>query len=135
MIARRTFLKYLAASPLLATTSPGRMLAAAILDEGSSSLADYLITSPADALDVFDFQRVARQVLPVAHYGYLATGTDGNETLTVDLNSGSNRVMLGQYIRADDESRRQGHRDGRRCKELPEPWRRCRLRLEPRWPC
>jgi isopentenyl diphosphate isomerase/L-lactate dehydrogenase-like FMN-dependent dehydrogenase len=84
MIARRTFLKYLAASPLLATTSPGRLLAAAILDEGASSLADYLITSPADALDVFDFQRVARQVLPVAHYGYLATGTDGNETLTAN---------------------------------------------------
>jgi isopentenyl diphosphate isomerase/L-lactate dehydrogenase-like FMN-dependent dehydrogenase len=84
MIARRAFLKYLAASPLLATTSPGRMLAAAILDEGASSLADYLITSPADALDVFDFQRVARQVLPVAHYGYLATGTDGNETLTAN---------------------------------------------------
>ncbi|MCU0988513.1 MAG: alpha-hydroxy-acid oxidizing protein, partial [Xanthomonadales bacterium] len=60
------------------------MLAAAILDEGASSLADYLITSPADALDVFDFQRVARQVLPVAHYGYLATGTDGNETLTAN---------------------------------------------------
>lgn len=84
MIARRAFLKYLAASPLLATTSPGRMLAAAIFDEGASSLADHLITSPADALDVFDFQRVARQVLPVAHYGYLATGTDGNETLTAN---------------------------------------------------
>ncbi|RPH97725.1 MAG: alpha-hydroxy-acid oxidizing protein [Lysobacterales bacterium] len=84
MIARRTFLKYLAASPLLATTSSGRALAAEIFDEGSSSLADYLITSPADALDVFDFQRVAQSVLPVAHYGYLATGTDGNETLTAN---------------------------------------------------
>ncbi|MGK2924067.1 MAG: alpha-hydroxy acid oxidase [Lysobacterales bacterium] len=81
MIARRTFLKYLAASPLLATTGSGRMLAAEILDAGPSSVADFLITSPADALDVFDFQRVAQHVLPVAHYGYLATGTDGNETL------------------------------------------------------
>jgi 4-hydroxymandelate oxidase len=81
MIARRTFLRYLAASPLLATTISGRMLAAEIFDEGSSSLAEYLITSPADALDVFDFQRVAQHVLPAAHYGYLATGTDGNETL------------------------------------------------------
>ncbi len=74
-------LKYLAASPLLATTSSGRTLAAEVLDEGSSQLADYLIASPAEALDIFDFERVARQVLPVAHYGYLATGTDGNETL------------------------------------------------------
>jgi isopentenyl diphosphate isomerase/L-lactate dehydrogenase-like FMN-dependent dehydrogenase len=81
MIARRMLLKYLAASPLLATTGSGRRLAAEILDEGSSQLADYLIASPADALDIFDFERVARQLLPVAHYGYLATGTDGNETL------------------------------------------------------
>jgi (S)-2-hydroxy-acid oxidase len=76
-------LKYLAASQLLATSS-GRALAAEIFDEGSSQLADYLITSPADALDVFDFQRAAKHVLPVAHYGYLATGTDGNETLTAN---------------------------------------------------
>jgi isopentenyl diphosphate isomerase/L-lactate dehydrogenase-like FMN-dependent dehydrogenase len=39
------------------------------------------VSSPEDALDVFDFQRVAEQVLPPAHYGYLATGTDGDGTL------------------------------------------------------
>jgi (S)-2-hydroxy-acid oxidase len=44
-------------------------------------LPEYLIKSPADALDVFDFHTVAKKVLPTSHYGYLATGTDGNETL------------------------------------------------------
>ena len=50
----------------------------------SADLAERLlapIASPAEALDVFDFRRVAERVLPPAHYGYLATGTDGNETL------------------------------------------------------
>jgi isopentenyl diphosphate isomerase/L-lactate dehydrogenase-like FMN-dependent dehydrogenase len=40
-----------------------------------------LIESPADAINVFDFRDVARQALPPAHYGYLATGVDGDETL------------------------------------------------------
>ena len=45
------------------------------------SLPEYLIQSPDEALDVFDFHNGARKVLPTAHYGYMATGTDGNETL------------------------------------------------------
>ena len=86
-LARRQLLQFLVASPLLAGLNPGRLLAD-ILSEGSASsssgLADTLlspVTAPGDALDVFDFQRVAEQVLPPAHYGYLATGTDGDETL------------------------------------------------------
>lgn len=75
------FLNYLAASPLLATAVPGRLLGDEFHDGGTSELAEYLIESPADALDIFDFKRIARHVLPNAHYGYLATGTDGNETL------------------------------------------------------
>lgn len=44
-------------------------------------LPDFLIDSPEDALDVFDFHAVAQRKLPPAHYGYIATGTDGDETL------------------------------------------------------
>ncbi|NIL94918.1 MAG: alpha-hydroxy-acid oxidizing protein [Woeseiaceae bacterium] len=76
---RRQFLKFLVASPLLGWTTAGRLLADEMLD--TISLPDYLIKSPDEALDVFDFHNVARSVLPTAHYGYLATGTDGNETL------------------------------------------------------
>ena len=71
-LARRQLIQFLAASPLLAGIDPGRLLADTLLNS---------VSSPEDALGVFDFQRVAEQVLPPAHYGYLATGTDGDETL------------------------------------------------------
>ena len=78
-LARRQFLRFLAASPLLGYTAAGRLFAEESLD--AMQLPEHLIKSPADALDVFDFHNVAKQVLPTSHYGYLATGTDGNETL------------------------------------------------------
>lgn len=81
-LARRRFLKFLAASPLLGCTAAGRLLAEETLD--AIRLPDYLIKSPAEALDVFDFHNVAKRVLSTSHYGYLATGTDGNETLTAN---------------------------------------------------
>jgi 4-hydroxymandelate oxidase len=80
--ARRQFLKFLAASPLLGLTSSGRLLAEETLD--AISLPDFLIRSPDEALDVFDFHAAAKQRLPTAHYGYLVTGTDGNETLSAN---------------------------------------------------
>jgi len=79
ILARRRLLKFLAASPLLAGAGPGRLLAEETIDR--LELSDYLVRSPGEALDVFDFHNVAKSVLPPAHYGYLATGTDGNETL------------------------------------------------------
>ena len=90
-LARRQFLQFLAASPLLGLTSAGRLLAEESLD--AIQLPEFLIKSPADALDVFDFHNVARQVLPASHYGYLATGTDGNETLAANREA-FNRVYL-----------------------------------------
>jgi 4-hydroxymandelate oxidase len=68
---RRAFLKFIAASPLLAELAP--------LDWAQAD--DALIASAADALDVFDFEAVARKVLPPAHWGYMASGVDGEETL------------------------------------------------------
>ena len=81
-IARRQFLRYLAASPLLISSPGGRLLAEEMLD--MIDLPGYLIETPDEALDVFDFHSVARHKLPTSHYGYLATGTDGNETLTAN---------------------------------------------------
>jgi isopentenyl diphosphate isomerase/L-lactate dehydrogenase-like FMN-dependent dehydrogenase len=43
--------------------------------------ADEIITAADKALDIFDFERAARRILPPAHFGYLATGVDGDETL------------------------------------------------------
>ena len=64
-VARRNFLRFLAASPLtrLAGQDPA------------------LIAKPDDALNVFDFEPVARKSIPPAHFGYLTTGVDDDRTL------------------------------------------------------
>ena len=40
-----------------------------------------LISDPKEALDVFDFEPVARKNLPPAHFGYMVTGIDDEVTL------------------------------------------------------
>ena len=42
---------------------------------------DKLITSPKEALNVFDFEPVMAKNVPPAHFGYMATGIDDEETL------------------------------------------------------
>jgi len=86
--SRRAFLGFLAASPLIPLVgargamrtgpSPRRRLPAATKD--TLQLAE-LISSPDEALNVFDFAVAAKAKLPPAHYGYLATGVDGDATL------------------------------------------------------
>src|SRR5262245_15777369 len=75
---RRRFLKLLAASPIL-----GAM--------GQLQPGGEIIASPQDALNVFDFENAARQKLPPAHWGYLATGVDDDVTLR------ANRVGFSRY--------------------------------------
>ncbi len=62
--------------------------------------ADPVITAADRALDVFDFERLARTKLPPAHFGYLATGVDGDATLHANSAGFSNyslrvRRMVG----------------------------------------
>ena len=93
-LTRRSFARFLAGSPLLpllgfSACTPGESedaTARATIRE----LSD-LIESPDDAINVFDFRDVARQALPPAHYGYLATGVDGDETLR------ANREGFGRF--------------------------------------
>ena len=68
---RRRFLEFLAASPLFAA-SPFAHAADAEAAE---------ITSAAQALNVFDLERVAIRNLPIAHAAYLATGVEGDATI------------------------------------------------------
>lgn len=70
--SRRALLRWALHSPLLAAI-PG-------LSFGESA-ADSLITEPGAALNVMDFEPVARAKLPPAHFAYLATGTDDDATL------------------------------------------------------
>lgn len=42
------------------------------------------ITRPKDALNVMDFEPLARKALPPAHWGYMATGVDDDKTLRIN---------------------------------------------------
>ena len=78
MTDRRAFLKLLAASPLLAGVPYiGQALAQTTTLQG----VDSLVAQASDALDVFDLEAVAHRNIPPAHWGYLAAGVDGEETL------------------------------------------------------
>ena len=78
--SRRRFLQFLAASPL------------ALAPSWSYGLQQAAGTSTAEgALDVFDLESAARAALPPAHFGYLATGTDDEQTLR------ANREAFGRY--------------------------------------
>lgn len=82
-IARRRLLRFLLASPLGLAIDRG--LAAQEVSASPAKLLEALgekpIGSAADAIDLFDFEVVARRTLPPAHYGYIATGVDGDLTL------------------------------------------------------
>jgi isopentenyl diphosphate isomerase/L-lactate dehydrogenase-like FMN-dependent dehydrogenase len=84
-LARRRFLQFLLASPLAAASARSWAGAPAAGNE------PYLVQSAADAIDVFDFEAIARARLPPAHWGYLSTGVDGDATLQ------ANREALAHY--------------------------------------
>ncbi|HJQ58604.1 MAG TPA: alpha-hydroxy-acid oxidizing protein, partial [Vineibacter sp.] len=67
--SRRRLLQFLAASPLLAG--------------GGAAVGqpDGVIADPSQALNLFDFEAAMRKAVPPAHYGYMATGSDGELTL------------------------------------------------------
>ncbi len=86
MSNRRAFLKFLAGSPLLAGAS-------SIVEALAQQAPPSVIDKAADALDVFEFEAAARKVLPPAHWGYMATGVDGEDTLRANR-EGFNRYQL-----------------------------------------
>ncbi len=71
---RRQFLKFLAASPLCNALA-GLDFAHAAAGTGER------ISSPDQAIDIFDLKATAKEILPPAHYGYMATGVNSDKTL------------------------------------------------------
>jgi 4-hydroxymandelate oxidase len=86
--ARRRFLRLLLSSlavPSVAFATLKRLLAA---QDGEATQGGTgarqgapLIAAPEHAINVMDFEAVARETLPPAHFGYLATGVDDDATL------------------------------------------------------
>jgi len=92
MTDRRQFLRFLAGSPLFAAaglntrlledlTSSSRRRVSRAMSVAQQAAQGTLIQSPTEALDVFDFEPVAKAKVPVAHWAYLATGTDDDGTI------------------------------------------------------
>jgi isopentenyl diphosphate isomerase/L-lactate dehydrogenase-like FMN-dependent dehydrogenase len=89
--SRRHFIRYLAASPLLAhwglsgcspqgSSGPGSAAGAGGGDPALEARIAAVLDSPESAINLFDFEAMAEAVLPPAHWGYLVTGVDGDET-------------------------------------------------------
>ena len=92
---RRRFLQYLAASPVFAgmansalaastgspTDTPFYSMADGDFRVWDEELRDAVIRAPGDALDLFDLELAARRAQAPAHWGFVATGVDGNSTL------------------------------------------------------
>lgn len=84
---RRRFTRFLAASPLLAhcvAPALAQNIGVARLPDPmvwAPRQPDSLISDPKEALDVFDFEPVAKKNVPPAHFGYMVTGIDDEVTL------------------------------------------------------
>src|SRR3954468_4888308 len=87
--SRRRFLEFLAGSPLLAwpalapSAADGPLAPSKLPDPilWAPMRTEDLIASPKDAINVFDFEPVARKNVPPAHFGYMASGIDDEVTL------------------------------------------------------
>jgi len=81
LAARREFLRFLLASPYVAALGG----AAAFLEErglaGQGTDGTGVISKPADALSVFDFEEAARRRVLPGHWAYMASGVDDDGTL------------------------------------------------------
>jgi 4-hydroxymandelate oxidase len=111
--SRRALVKYLAASPLLAALASTACSTAdgaasdgdpAAMRERMGTLGEpdqdlgELVARAEDALDVFDLRVTAQQALPPAHYGYIATGVDGDVTLRANRSAFSHWQLRSRRL-------------------------------------
>ncbi len=92
-IARREFLRFVAGSPLLLSAlsaAAAETVLEAVSQVGSSAQESRLLAAAADAINVFDFEAVAKRNLDPAHYTYLSMGVHDEFTLR------ANRDAFGQ---------------------------------------
>lgn len=84
LFARRELLRFLAGSPLLlsaASAAAVERLVESLAPEGDAPSQLELIAAAADAINVFDFEPVAKRNLLPAHYTYLSMGIHDEFTL------------------------------------------------------
>jgi 4-hydroxymandelate oxidase len=86
-VSRRRFLEFVAASPCAAS-----LPAWAQADPG-------LIGSPAEALNVFDFEEVAHRKVQPGHWAYMSSGVDGDVTLRANREGFSHLELRPRRLR------------------------------------
>lgn len=78
---RRAFLSFLAASPILAYAGFSSRWVEQVLAEPLPQQDAVVIKSVKEALNIFDFDAVARTKLSLAHYTFITDGSFNNETV------------------------------------------------------
>jgi 4-hydroxymandelate oxidase len=97
--ARREFLRFLAASPYAAALGGvGAFLEQHPLGQASQDAAAP-IASPADALNVFDFEEAARRKVLPGHWAYMASGVDDDVTLRANREGYSHLQLRPRRLR------------------------------------
>ena len=98
-IARREFLRFLAASPYVAALGG----VAAFLEQHplghSSQDGAAPLASPAEALSVFDFEEAARRKVLPGHWAYMASGVDDDVTLRANREGYSHLQLRPRRLR------------------------------------
>jgi 4-hydroxymandelate oxidase len=105
--SRRSFFKYVAASPALAL---GAQQALAATAAEMQDLArdpyiwkphdpNYIIQKPEDALDVFEFEPIAHKNVISAHWGFMSTGADGEGTYRANRQDISRFTIRSRRLR------------------------------------
>lgn len=96
---RREFLRFLAASPYVATCGGiAAFLPHYDLAQNSPASTD-VIASPADALDVFDFEEAARRKVQQGHWAYVESGVDGDDTMRANREGFKHVELLPRRLR------------------------------------
>ena len=91
--ARREFLKFLAASPYVAALGGVAAFLRQNAFSQTSREVSEVITDPAKALNVFDFEEAAHRKVQSGHWAYMASGVDDDATLRANR-EGFNHVQL-----------------------------------------
>jgi hypothetical protein len=79
--ARREFLKFLAASPYVAALGGVSSFLERSGFAQNAQESPGVITSPGEALDVFDFEEAAHRKVRDSHWAYMVSGVDDDATL------------------------------------------------------
>jgi 4-hydroxymandelate oxidase len=101
--ARREFLKYLAASPYVASLGG----VAAYLRKSSvaqtAQVGPPLMSSPAEALNVMEFEEVARRTVPQGHWAFVASGVDDDLTIRANREGYQHFELRPRRLRGIDK--------------------------------